>query len=468
MTTKYSSTGTWWRGYVTYSTSQTKMQTSISLSAIGIQATGWINYPFHVTVSATGKTSVRKPSSGSTRVTLSSSGDTKSLGSQSFTWDRGTSNATKTITATFYNDYNSEHYSISISLSVPARDTSTITYHGNASGVTNIPAKQTYYYHSSNVGKLRSDIPVRSGYTFLGWSKSSTATAASYQPGASWALSQEGDFKLYAVWKQSYVAPKISKAAAYRCDSSGTASDDGTYGRVTFTLTPGKYGGDSIKSIAVAWKLESDSAYSGSVAVTVPDTSSGAATCDSGAFSGSLAADSGYDVKITVTDSKASVTYYLYISAAFIYLDFSDKANTIGIGGPAADASPNSNGLTQVRTDVEIRGKVSRWAPGKVISSRYTGAGYITGSAKRISFMIPFPYIDLYSIKLTALSITVRQGGKYLLGDASSSYNALSQTSARMQPEGIDITINLSSAPSGAVNNDVIGIAATYTVEVTA
>ena len=141
---------------------------------------------------------------------------------------------------------------------------------------------------------------------------------------------------------------------------------------------------------------------------------------------------------------------------------------TIGIGGPAADASPNSNGLTQVRTDVEIRGKVSRWAPGKVISSRYIGAGYITGSAKRIAFMIPFPYIDLYNIKLTALSITVRQGGKYLLGGASSSYNALSQTSARMQPEGIDITIDLSSAPSGAVNNDVIGIWATYTVEVTA
>lgn len=267
---------------------------------------------------------------------------------------------------------------------------------------------------------------------------------------------------------ESYVAPKILKAAAYRCDSSGTASDGGIYGRVTFTLTPGKYGGDSIKSIVVAWKLESDSAYSNSVVVTVPDTSSGAAMCDTGAFSGSLADNRGYDVKITVTDSKASVTYYLYISAAFIYLDFSDKANTIGIGGSAADTSPNSNGLTQVRTDVEIHGKVSRWAPGKVISSQYRGAGYTTGSAKTIAFTIPFPYIDLYSIKLTALSITVRQGGKYLLGSASSSYNALSQATAEMQPGGIDIHIELSSAPSGAVNNDVVGVSAAYSVKVTA
>jgi len=45
-------------------------------------------------------------------------------------------------------------------------------------------------------------IPTRNGYTFFGWSTSSTATTAQYQPGGSFALN--ADTTLYAVWRQTF------------------------------------------------------------------------------------------------------------------------------------------------------------------------------------------------------------------------------------------------------------------------
>ena len=43
--------------------------------------------------------------------------------------------------------------------------------------------------------------PTKSGYQFLGWSKSSTATSASYNAGSSYSFDY-GSIQLYAVWKQ--------------------------------------------------------------------------------------------------------------------------------------------------------------------------------------------------------------------------------------------------------------------------
>ncbi len=43
--------------------------------------------------------------------------------------------------------------------------------------------------------------PTRSGFTFLGWSESSTAASASYQPGGTVSVSYNGSKTLYAVWQ---------------------------------------------------------------------------------------------------------------------------------------------------------------------------------------------------------------------------------------------------------------------------
>ena len=72
----------------------------------------------------------------------------------------------------------------------------TVTY--NANGGSGAPASQTAI---SGVNlTLSSTVPTRTGYTFLGWSTSSTATTATYAKGATYTANKTAT--LYAVWKQ--------------------------------------------------------------------------------------------------------------------------------------------------------------------------------------------------------------------------------------------------------------------------
>lgn len=73
----------------------------------------------------------------------------------------------------------------------------TLSY--NANGGSGAPAAQTLTGTLSATGKISSTIPTRTGHTFLGWSKSSTATSATYQPGGS--ISISANTPLYAVWQ---------------------------------------------------------------------------------------------------------------------------------------------------------------------------------------------------------------------------------------------------------------------------
>ena len=82
-------------------------------------------------------------------------------------------------------------------------NTYTITY--NANGGSGAPSSQSYTYDPNNdtVFYLSSTTPSRSGYTFLGWSLSSTATSASYSAGQRWETHNANNYTLYAVWKKT-------------------------------------------------------------------------------------------------------------------------------------------------------------------------------------------------------------------------------------------------------------------------
>lgn len=74
----------------------------------------------------------------------------------------------------------------------------------NANGGSGAPSNQT----GSNTGTspsytftISSTAPTRAGHEFLGWSTSSTATTASYQPGDSITVTSSGTTTLYAVWQ---------------------------------------------------------------------------------------------------------------------------------------------------------------------------------------------------------------------------------------------------------------------------
>ena len=143
-----------------------------------------------------------------------------------------------------------------------AKATSRVYYlYYDANGGSGAPPTQSSVSttNSSWAFKISNTEPTRSGYTFLGWAKSSTATSASYQPGDTISLtSSSPKATLYAVWEEAsrtyyfrtlggvnYWVYKNGKSTLLLTKSSGTlsmsvkASDTVTVCSPTTTGTPG-------------------------------------------------------------------------------------------------------------------------------------------------------------------------------------------------------------------------------------
>ena len=143
-----------------------------------------------------------------------------------------------------------------------AKATSRVYYlYYDANGGSGAPPTQSSVSttNSSWAFTISNTEPTRSGYTFLGWAKSSTATSASYQPGDTISLtSSSPTATLYAVWEEAsrtyyfrtlggvnYWVYKNGESTLLLTKSSGTlsmsvkASDTVTVCSPTTTGTPG-------------------------------------------------------------------------------------------------------------------------------------------------------------------------------------------------------------------------------------
>ena len=133
------------------------------------------------------------------------------IGTYSKTYNRGTSSSTGVCSARFtgieYGGGNS--YTVSVSFTIPSLDRYSISY--NANGGTGAPATQ-YYYYGHNTA-ISNTIPKRTGYTFIGWAFSSTATSPQYNPGQFWSGTIEGNFTLYAVWQRASCTIKFDASS---------------------------------------------------------------------------------------------------------------------------------------------------------------------------------------------------------------------------------------------------------------
>ena len=97
-----------------------------------------------------------------------------------------------------------------------AATTYTVSY--NANGGTGAPSSQTKTHNVTLT--LRTTTPTRSGYSFLGWSTSSTATSPTYYAGGSYTANASAT--LYAVW--SYNAPTVYTISFNANGGSGAPS----------------------------------------------------------------------------------------------------------------------------------------------------------------------------------------------------------------------------------------------------
>ena len=109
----------------------------------------------------------------------------------------------------------------------------TVSY--DANGGSGAPSSQTKTKDVTLT--LSSTKPTRSGYTFLGWATSSSATSASYQPGGSYTAN--ASVTLYAVWSCNHASTKTvwDTGCKWRkvCNNCGvTVSSGTTHGPYTY------------------------------------------------------------------------------------------------------------------------------------------------------------------------------------------------------------------------------------------
>jgi uncharacterized repeat protein (TIGR02543 family) len=160
-------------------------------------------------------------------------GTKRSSGSSSFTGTysiSGNGSASKTITVTFKNfntdNGDSASKNVSFTVTVPAWTSYAIKY--NANGGSGAPSSQTKWKDQALT--LSSTKPTRTGYSFLGWSTSSTATSATYSAGGKYTANAAAT--LYAVWEANTYTVTYNANGGSGAPSNQTK----TYG-VTLTLS---------------------------------------------------------------------------------------------------------------------------------------------------------------------------------------------------------------------------------------
>ena len=210
--------------------------------------------------------------------------------------------------------------------------TYTITY--NANGGSNAPAKQTKLHGTALT--LTTAKPVRSGYTFLGWSTNAATNGnVMYESGESFTKNE--NTTLYAVWELSYVLPRIYNVTVYWNDAYEPVIDangnvrmyaSGGYDwETTYANPTGKiafYAPDGTEVVS--------SSISMSGGITSNDY--GPETFPSEAFL--LNPDVTYTVKITLTDSGGSTTVSATLAGNSYPIDILAEGKGISFGGPAS------------------------------------------------------------------------------------------------------------------------------------
>lgn len=243
-------------------------------------------------------------------------------------------------------------------LSLPTiKRTYTVSY--NANGGSGAPPSQTKTYGVNLT--LSSTVPTRAGYAFKGWATSSTGAVA-YQAGGTY--SANSAVTLYAVW-ELLGNVKIESYSAIRCDSSGNADDEGTYGKFTCTYILSGQGVNE-GSVTGRYRASDVSTWTNITNIIQSDPHIKAEGVSSlsvnvSCLISNLSQDKSYLIELTVTDSYGNTAIASdYISQAYFTMDFLAGGKGIGIGTTAScDESVHPNGLLTCGMDADFKGDVN-------------------------------------------------------------------------------------------------------------
>lgn len=112
----------------------------------------------------------------------------------SWSWNRGTSAATKAIS--FSITFDGHTSTASFNVTVPARTAYSIGYNGNGATSGSVGGQTKYYGYNIN---LQSNGYSRTGYTFINWNTASNGTGTAYSAGG--VYSANSGATMYAQWR---------------------------------------------------------------------------------------------------------------------------------------------------------------------------------------------------------------------------------------------------------------------------
>ena len=257
---------------------------------------------------------------------------------------------------TGFSPSSADDYSPYLSLPTIVR-TYTVSY--NANGGSGAPASQTKTYGVNLT--LSSTIPTRAGYAFKGWATSSTGAVA-YPAGGTY--SDNSTVTLYAVW-ELLGNVRMESYSAIRCDESGNAADEGTWGKFTCTYILSGQGVNE-GSVTGRYRASDVSTWTDITNIIQSEPhikAEGVASLSVNAscLISNLSQDESYLIELTVTDSDGNTAIASdYISQAYFTMDFLAGGKGIGIGTTAScDESEHPNGLLTCGMDADFKGDMN-------------------------------------------------------------------------------------------------------------
>lgn len=210
------------RAYMTYTVTTTSTQVLVTVTS-GIQQgnKNWnTKIKSYCTLAATGNSTLT--SVLTTGGSYSTAWHSYQHFSKTFTFNRGASASSATITATsclrssdiptsvISNAYGraaviDKTSTAKITVSIPARASYTISY--DANGGTGAPANQIKLYDTAIT--LSTGVPTKAGSQFYEWNTQANGLGTSYRPGATY--STNANLVLYAIWKNP-ISVKVNGA----------------------------------------------------------------------------------------------------------------------------------------------------------------------------------------------------------------------------------------------------------------
>ncbi len=228
------------------------------------------------------------------------------------------------------------------SVTVNAKVTTyTVTY--NANGGSGAPSSQV---KTQNVAlTLSSAVPTRSGYTFLGWSTSSTATSPTYYAGGSY--TGNANLNLYAVWKKNVITGTTGDCTWTLDDTTLTISGNGVMGDYDYS-NPSPWG-ESITDVVINDGVTSigERAFFGCeslTSITIPDS---VTSIGSWAFPGCTSLTS-----ITISDSVTSIGIEAFYDTHYYNNSNNWVDNVLYIGNHLIKASDSISGSYIIKTGI--------------------------------------------------------------------------------------------------------------------